>query len=218
MRLCWPRNERTRVTPVPGVVVHLPIAQVAHNRPLDARSAGGAKPSVMNRLAKFAERSGSPDLPSARIMYIRGLHLWCYKRFGRYSNRLASPAVELAARGKVARGAGGIGLIGAASEPGLVGRQFVAATGMAGSSPGLWPCAARPRAGATSSGVLSFGDPAVFADAIRRQTRLVCQIKNRTQTETKPGWRRVLVAPRHRKAGGHGHGAFHLTEYPKSST
>lgn len=83
------RNEGLEVTPVPGVVVHLPIAQVGPQpaRPLDARSASPAvaKPSVIRLGSRVRRRSGSPDhLPSARICVSsrrspRRL-LWCYRR------------------------------------------------------------------------------------------------------------------------------------------
>ncbi|CMO27964.1 WhiB family transcriptional regulator [Mycobacterium tuberculosis] len=81
------RNEGLEVTPVPGVVVPCRSHRLAHNRPLDARSASPAvaKPSVIRLGSRVRRRSGSPDhLPSARICVSsrrspRRL-LWCYRR------------------------------------------------------------------------------------------------------------------------------------------
>lgn len=81
------RNEGLEVTPVPGSWCTCRSHRLAHNRPLDARSASPAvaKPSVIRLGSRVRPRSGSPDhLPSARICVSsrrspRRL-LWCYRR------------------------------------------------------------------------------------------------------------------------------------------
>lgn len=55
--------------------------------------------------------------------------------------------------------------------------------------------------------MLSFGDPAVFADAIKSAgTRLVCQIQNRTQAERALQVGADVLVAQGTEAGGHGHG------------
>lgn len=87
MRLCWPATKDSRSPRCPGSWCTCRSHRLAHNRPLDARSASPAvaKPSVIRLGSRVRRRSGSPDhLPSARICVSsrrspRRL-LWCYRR------------------------------------------------------------------------------------------------------------------------------------------
>lgn len=81
------RNEGLESPRCPGSWCTCRSHRLAHNRPLDARSASPAvaKPSVIRLGSRVRRRSGSPDhLPSARICVSsrrspRRL-LWCYRR------------------------------------------------------------------------------------------------------------------------------------------
>lgn len=108
---------------------------------------------------------------------------------------IVSAPMDLIAGGELAAavsGAGGLGLIGGGyGDRDWLARQFDLAAGApVGCGFITWSLARQPQLLDLAlqyepvAVMLSFGDPAVFADAIKSAgTRLVCQIQNRTQAE-----------------------------------
>lgn len=123
---------------------------------------------------------------------------------------IVSAPMDLIAGGELAAavsGAGGLGLIGGGyGDRDWLARQFDLAAGApVGCGFITWSLARQPQLLDLAlqyepvAVMLSFGDPAVFADAIKSAgTRLVCQIQNRTQGRASPAGRRRCV-------GGSGH-------------
>lgn len=131
---------------------------------------------------------------------------------------IVSAPMDLIAGGELAAavsGAGGLGLIGGGyGDRDWLARQFDLAAGApVGCGFITWSLARQPQLLDLAlqyepvAVMLSFGDPAVFADAIKSAgTRLVCQIKNRTQAERALQVGADVLVAQGTEAGGHGHG------------
>lgn len=131
---------------------------------------------------------------------------------------IVSAPMDLIAGGELAAavsGAGGLGLIGGGyGDRDWLARQFDLAAGApVGCGFITWSLARQPQLLDLAlqyepvAVMLSFGDPAVFADAIKSAgTRLVCQIQNRTQAERALQVGADVLVAQGTEAGGHGHG------------